>query len=109
MEILKVALVVATGLGSTWAAGVVTDAAFGGPRPQALVQDAGRQEPATPPPAAGDGQAPAVPEMSREEMEAELRRAQAELGAGSKGEELREFRPTKPLPADLPVALPSDI
>jgi hypothetical protein len=42
-------------------------------------------------------------------MEAELKRAQQELGEGGKDDELREFRPTKPLPADMPIALPSDI
>jgi hypothetical protein len=41
-------------------------------------------------------------------MEAELKRAQQEL-AGKPDDEMREFRPSKPLPADLPIALPSNI
>ncbi len=109
MEFLKVGLVMAAGLGSTWAARETTDALFAVHRPQTLVQAVEQQEPAESSPAANGKEAPAVPEMSREEMEAEFRKAQEEIGAGGKGAELREFRPTKPLPADLPIALPSDI
>jgi hypothetical protein len=58
--------------------------------------------------AAGADTPSPVPEMSREEMEAELKRAQQEL-AGKPDDEMREFRPSKPLPADLPIALPSNI
>ncbi len=110
MDMLRIALVVMAGLGSTWVARAATDALFG-PRPAAstLVQaaDAGPAGgPATPEQRPAP---PAVPEMSAEEMQAELRRAQEELGGKPGADELREFRPTRPLPADLPIALPSDI
>ncbi|MCK6371689.1 MAG: hypothetical protein L6Q83_10280 [Gammaproteobacteria bacterium] len=105
MEILKVLLVMAAGLGSTWMAREATEAVFGVARPQFLTQaeqppqgSAGRQ-----------GGAVAAPEPGRQKMEADLRRAQERLGMGVTSEELREFRPTRPLPADLAVELPSDI
>ena len=91
MEIVKVGLVVMVGLGSTWVARAATDA----------LRDVVSSAPAPAP--------PVMPEMSREEMDAELRRAQAEINGTKNPDELREFRPTRPLPADLPVALPSDI
>lgn len=110
MEVLKVALVMAAGLGSTWAARVTTDTLLAGPQPQALVQAA--EQGATEARQGGGGAAPsppAVPELSRDEMDAELKRAQAEISGAGRDAELREFRPTKPLPADLAIALPSDI
>ena len=109
MAIVKAGLLIVAALGSTWVAREATGVLLGMPQPQTLMQS-GQEQPAagtpggqaTPPPAP-------VPEMSREEMDAELRRAQAEISGGAKESELKEFRPTKPLPADLPVALPSDI
>ena len=47
-----------------------------------------------------------IDEMSQEEMDAELERVEQALGDE---EEVTEFTPSKPLPADLPVARPSDI
>jgi hypothetical protein len=49
--------------------------------------------------------------MSREEMEEELRRAEAEISGQGAGKDAGpgEFRPSRPLPADLPISLPSDI
>lgn len=107
MEIVKIALVMAAGLGSTWAARVTTDALLGGAPAQTLVQAAEQGESGTPQGAAPSP--PAIPAMSREEMDAELKRAQAEISGAGRDAELREFRPTKPLPADLAIALPSDI
>lgn len=109
MEIVKVGLVVMAGLGSTWVARAATDALLGVRGPAATLVQAPAAPPATGPAASGESPPPVVPEMSREEMDAELRRAQAELSGAKNQDELREFRPTKPLPADLPVALPSDI
>jgi hypothetical protein len=104
MDLVKVALVMAAGLGSTWAARVTTDALLGPPPAAALVQATEARAPVQAAPT------PTVPEMSREEMDAELKRAQAEIsGSPARDGELREFRPSKPLPADLPIALPSDI
>lgn len=107
MEVIKAGLLIAAALGSTWVAREATGTLFGIPAPQTLMQT---EQPAAQPPAGGATTAPTpVPEMSREEMDAEFRRAQAEIAGGGKETELKEFRPTKPLPADLPVALPSDI
>jgi hypothetical protein len=102
MDILKIGLVIAAGLGSTWAARVSTDALLS---PAMLTQ---AEEPGA---ATGTPSAPAaIPEMSREEMEAELKRAQDGIsGSPVQDAGLREFRPTRPLPADLAIALPSDI
>jgi hypothetical protein len=55
----------------------------------------------TPPTAAGQ-----IDELSQEDIDAELERIEQALGDDS---EVTEFTPVKPLPADLPVALPSDI
>jgi hypothetical protein len=97
MEFLKVGAVAALALGATWAAAAATETFFGVPRPPLLLQ------------ATEGADAKPAPELSREDMEAELKRAQTELGARPSEEELREFRPTKPLAADLAIALPSDI
>ncbi len=115
MELVKVALVAMAGLGSTWVARTTTDALFGPPaatvRATALAQAApgapgGATTPAPDPaPAASP---PAVPQLTPEEMAEELRRAQAEL-AGKPGGDPEEFRATRPLAADLAIALPSDM
>jgi hypothetical protein len=70
---------------------------------------AGKQPEAgtTAPPAAGEAQQQKIPELSHEEMEDELKRAQAEI-SGQKVPATGEFRPTKPLAADIAIALPSD-
>jgi hypothetical protein len=109
MEIVKVALVMAAGLGSTWAARVTTDALLSSAPAQTLVQATGQGDAGTPPGAGAASSPPAISEVSREEMDAELKRAQAQLSGAGRDTELREFRPTKPLPADLAIALPSDI
>jgi hypothetical protein len=109
MEFLKVALVIAAALGSTLAARQVTDTLFGPPVAQ-LTQAQQQEQPAPSEPGAESADAPSpVEEMTREEMEAELKKAQQELGGGGREDEMREFRPSKPLPADLPIALPSNI
>jgi len=47
-----------------------------------------------------------IEELSQEELDAEMERIEQAL---SDTEELKEFVPSKPLAADLPVSLPSDI
>lgn len=47
-----------------------------------------------------------VEALSEEELDAEMQRIEQALG---ETDEPKEFIPTKPLAADLPVALPSDI
>jgi hypothetical protein len=44
--------------------------------------------------------------MTEEEVQAELQRIEDALG---ETDELKEFLPTKPLAADLPIDLPSDM
>lgn len=97
MELLKSMAVAVLALGTTWAAAAATETIFGVPRPPLLLQ------------ATASAEAKPVPEISREEMAAELKRAQTGIGTRPGAEELREFRPTKPLAADLAIALPSDI
>jgi hypothetical protein len=104
--IAKASLFVMAGMGATWVVREATDAFGGGPA-SSLTQ----AEPAATKPA---GTPTEVKPITREEMEEELRKAQAAIAAGgaaetAKSEGTKEFRPTKPLPADLPVALPSDI
>jgi hypothetical protein len=90
MPALQKALVVVVGLGSTGLAHLATGL---------LAADS----------------PPEVPGVTREEMEEELRRAEAEIAgaeasaqAGAQTGEPGEFRPSRPLPADLPIDLPSD-
>jgi hypothetical protein len=59
------------------------------------------QESAEPP-----AEAAVIEELSQEELDAEMARIEEALGDTG---ELKEFIPSKPLAADLPVSLPSDI
>jgi hypothetical protein len=104
--IAKASLFVMAGMGATWVVREATEVFGAGPASR-LTQ----AQDSAPAPA---GNPPAVKPITREEMEEELRKAQAAIAAGgaakgSNSGETQEFRPTKPLPADLPVALPSDI
>jgi hypothetical protein len=104
--IAKASLFIMAGMGATWIVREATDVFGGGPASRLTQTGPANAQPA--------GTPSEVKPISREEMEAELRKAQAAIAAGgapesAKGEGSREFRPTKPLPADLPVALPSDI
>ena len=47
-----------------------------------------------------------VEDLTQEELEAELKRVEEALGDD---EVLKEFVPTKPLAADIPIEFPSDI
>ena len=111
MEIIKVGLVMVVGLGSTWAARETSDSMFGPSRANLMQEptETPEQTGPTQPAAESESSAPAVPEMSREEMEEDLRRAEAEIAGKPSAKELEEFRPSKPLAADLAIALPSDI
>lgn len=106
MDLLKGLAIALLALGMTWGARAATDAVWRLPRPQLSSQVAGQAAPApaSPPASASPAQDP-----GREAMEAELRRAKAGTGTRPGEEELREFRPTRPLSADLAIALPSDI
>ncbi len=52
-----------------------------------------------------DDPATVIDELSQAEIDAELARAEGMLDETG---EVKEFTDTKPLPADLPLALPSD-
>ncbi|MBW7931526.1 MAG: hypothetical protein H3C57_09550 [Gammaproteobacteria bacterium] len=115
MQAFKVGLVMLLGLGSTWAARGLTDAWLGPPLPATQLLQSSRGDAAAG--AAADADAPVqaqaptdpVPQLSREELEEELRRARAELAGKPGAAELEEFRPSRPLAADVAIAMPSDI
>ncbi|MBM4196989.1 MAG: hypothetical protein FJ197_07835 [Gammaproteobacteria bacterium] len=73
----------------------------------ALGPTAGAQAP--PAPESEAKAPPQVEEVSRDELEEELRRVQEELEGKPPDPGKGEFRSTKPLPADIAIALPSDI
>ena len=114
MHFLRVALVVVTGLGVTWAAQQLTgDAGLRRPADLALNQS---PENNVPEPGAPDEQSEEVraaapqptvlEDLSQQELDAELKRVEQALG---EDEELKEFKPSKPLAADIPIEYPSDI
>ena len=112
MEVMKVSLVCALGLSLTWAVGVLT-----GTNPLEETSPfltATAQEGASPDlPADEETSGPGrdvpspVEELTQEEIEAELARIESVLEGDD--EPLKEFVPTRPVPADMPLELPSDI
>ena len=113
MTMFRIAVIAAAALGVTWAAEQVVQSAVQDGVPVMTQVDtaspqAGGQSPA-PAPAADEQSEPAeIPELSDAEMEAELARIEAAV-AGGDADDLEEFTPSKPLAADLAIALPSDI
>jgi len=105
MQMLKVLAVAATGLGLTWAANQLTDDGSGAAGGNA----AGGDKVSSSAPQAGKpaGAGTRIDELSEAEMAAELKRI--EQAAAGNDSELEEFTPSKPLAADLAIALPSDI
>jgi hypothetical protein len=87
MKLFKIILLLTAGLGTAWGQG---------------------DQPEVEQPAVDQ---PEVEQLSQEELDAEMRRMEEALNETGLGEsdEVVEFIPTKPLSADLPVALPSDI
>ncbi len=87
MKLFKIILLLTAGLGTAWGQG---------------------DQPEVDQPAVDQ---PGVEQLSQEELDAEMRRMEEALNESGLGEsdEIREFIPTKPLSADLPIALPSDI
>lgn len=87
MKLFKIILLLTAGLGTAWGQG---------------------DQPEVEQPAVDQ---PEVEQLSQEELDAEMRRMEEALNESGLGEsdEVVEFIPTKPLSADLPVALPSDI
>ncbi len=115
MEIIKVLGVMAVGLGSVGIAHLATGSEPGGAPSDPPVAETTSAPPpssppvSTPPSAPAPADPPRVGDMSREEMEAELRKAQDELAGKPVEPGQKEFRASRPLPADLPIDLPSDI
>jgi hypothetical protein len=106
MKLLKTALIILAGLGSAWAAGQISDR-LGSPRSEPGVDNVVLAQAKE----AKGGESPASDEsdieaLSEEELEAEMQRIQK---AASGENELEEFVPSKPLAADIPIPLPSDI
>ena len=89
MHFLKVALVIVTGLGVTWAAQQLTGDAL-----DARIAELDQPQPTV------------LEDLSQQELDAELKRVEQALG---EDEELKEFKPSKPLAADIPIEYPSDI
>ena len=87
MKLFKIILLLTAGLGTAWGQG---------------------DQPEVEQPAVDQ---PGVEQLSQEELDAEMRRMEEALNETDLGEsdEVVEFIPTKPLAADLPIALPSDI
>jgi len=116
MKLIKVAAIAAGGLGLTWAAQQVTGPLLGlddaGGRGVRVAQAPTRAEPeAAPEPAAGEDGAQAttdIEQLSEEEIAEELARIEA-ASTGQVLDELEEFKPSRPLAADLAISLPSDI
>lgn len=128
---IKTLLLTGLALGVTWAAGLLTGGSPPGALPAVPLLTAAPAVPAEPAPPAAPAASPAggpatepvpaapppategrpagkaAPEVTREEMNAELQKLERTLGNGVK--DPGETAADKPLPADLPVALPSDI
>lgn len=109
MNWLRIALVAAAALGVTWAAEQATQQLAGLQAQAVVVAQAADGETAQS--AAGaesDDSGDGIRDLSAEEIERELDRIEAAV-AGEELDELEEFTPTEPLPADLAIPLPSDI
>ena len=111
MEFLKFALVIFAGLGLTWASGVVVPVRQVEDTSSVVVAQAQTAPNSTEVEDAevlSDSEDVEVDldEMTQEDIDAELAKIEAALESG---EELEEFKPAEPLPADLRLDLPSDI
>ncbi len=111
MEFLKFTLVISAGLGLTWAAGVVVPVPHVEDTSRVVVAQAETAPNSTEvddteiSPDSEDMEVE-LDEMTQEDIDAELAKIEAALESG---EELKEFKPAEPLPADLRLDLPSDI
>lgn len=122
MDRARTALLLLAAAGATWGAGQLvlravapvaseappaagaSGAADGTGAAEASDRETASDGPAASPPAAAGGDDAALPRP--EDIEAELEQIEKQLESE---EELPEFTPSKPLPADVPIALPSDI
>lgn len=112
MEFMKVSLVCALGLSLTWAVGVLTGTSpLKGTQPvlHATAQEGDSADLPDEQESSGPGRDVPSPvkELTQEEIDAELARIETVLQGDE--EPLKEFIPTRPVPADMPLELPSDI
>jgi hypothetical protein len=116
MMMLRLTLLAAAAFGVTWAAETsLRQAAESSPvvvlaQAQAPTAEAGSAD--TPDTTTGEPQSDMsqvkLEGPSEEEMERELERIEAAID-GEEAEDAKEFEPSKPLVADVPIDLPSDI
>lgn len=115
MQSLKVVAIAAAGLGVTWAAQQISGPLLGLGPDSERVQVA-QVEPKVASPTTVEAPAPesqtakqnGIDQLSEQEMADELARIEA-ASSGEDPTELKEFKPSRPLAADLAIALPSDI
>ena len=107
MNIIKVTILAAAGLGALWFAEVLTELAIGSDTRVLMAQETeGASESSVPEGDDVDKRPTEIEQLSQEEMDAELQRIEEAL---DETEELKEFIPSKPIAADLPISWPSDI
>ena len=115
MKLLKVAAIAAAGLGVTWAAQQISGPLLGlGPDTERV--QVAQVEPKAASPTAAEAPVPepqtaqknGIDQLSEQEMADELARIEA-ASSGEDPTELKEFKPSRPLAADLAISLPSDI
>jgi len=103
MDLIRIAAVATAGLGLAWGANQLWTGSSGG-SPLVLSQapqaGASAEEDA---PGGGSG----IEDLDEEALQEELDRITRAAESG--GDALEEFEPSKPLAADLPIELPSDI
>lgn len=101
-KIWRTLLVIALGLGLTWAAGRIGS----GPPSVLKLDEASGSATAESAPARPASAAEPIKDLSTAEVEAELKNVEKVLSGGP---DPGEVAADKPLPADLGIALPSDI
>jgi len=107
VNIIKVTILATAALGAVWFTEVLTDLVIGSDAKVLMAQ--GTEETSEPSEPVGDDvdkRPTEIEQLSEDEMDAELQRIEEALG---ETEELKEFIPSKPIAADLPISLPSDI
>jgi hypothetical protein len=92
MQGLKLMLVISLGLGSTWAAWQIA------PADSSLMLAYAQEVPPT--------EQQAEPGLSEAELEEQLARIEAAMDTYG---EVKEFRPSEPLPADMAIEMSSDL
>ena len=115
MNLFRIGIFAFAAFGATWAAEQLVLSISPEAEPVVVAQAEQASSPSAPEsaPAAAEGAesggaSAQIEALSGEEIEQELARIEAAV-SGAEVDELEEFTPTKPLAADLAIALPSDI